>query len=113
MKADGAKKLMKASGVKGIFDKRFIGEDQPPATTDWKIVWVGQEMKLKTVFGSVVSYWVTTTKDWPMEEIVSVFVCPIILTEHAGNKLLGDASVPSNDNVQIYEISKGPCVDQS
>ena len=107
MKADGAKKLMKASGVKGIFAKRFIGEDQPPATTDWKIVWVGQEMKLKTVLdrGQLLG---DDYKGLAHGRNGLGVRVPQNSYRACGNKLLGDAFVPSNDNVQIYEISKVP-----
>lgn len=107
LKASGAKLLMKASGTKGIFAKRFLGEDQPPASTDWKIVWVGQEMKLKTLLdrGQILG------EDYKGlahgRNGLGVRV-PHDSYSACGKHLLGDAFVPAKDNSNIFEVSKIP-----
>ena len=107
LKAKGAKLLMKASGTKGIFAKRFLGDDQPPATTDWRIVWVGQNMKLKTVLERGQNLGDDYKGLAHGRNGLGVRV-PHEAYSACGKHLLGDAFVPAKDNLSIYEVSKVP-----
>ena len=107
LKASGAKSLMKVSGVKGIFAKRYLGEGQPNASTDWKIIWFGQEMKLKTVLerGQLLG---DDFKGLAHGRNGLGVRVPMDSYTSCGKLLLGDAFTPAKDNSSIYEIGKVP-----
>ena len=107
LKADGAKILMKGSGTKGVFAKRFLGEGEPPDTQEWKIVWVGPDMKLRTVLersqllGNCYKGLAHGKGGLGVRvQQESYAVC--------GEKLLGEGFVPAKDGMRIFEISKVP-----
>ena len=107
MKSDGARKLMTESGHKGIFAKRFLGQDQPPPTSDWRIVWLGQEIALKTALDRGELLGLDYKGLAHGRNGLGVRV-PSSAYRSCGEKLLGDSFVPAQDSSYIYEISKVP-----
>lgn len=107
MKAEGAKKIMHASGAKGIFAKRFLGENEPQDTGDWRIVWLGHDIALKTavdrgeLLGSDYKGLAHGHKGLGVR-------VPQTSYKDCGEKLMGDRFVPTGDNSYIYEVSKVP-----
>lgn len=107
LKADGAKKLMRESGEKGVFTKRFMSGDDPPAINDWRIVWVGHDMSLKAVLERGL-YLGDDFKGLAHGRNGLGVRVPQDSYGTCGKKLLGEDFVPSHDNSHMYEISKVP-----
>ena len=97
LKSDGAKKLMIESGHKGVFAKRFLGQDQPPPTSDWKIVWLGQDISLETALdrGELLGLDCKGLSKWPWSTCTSSCIC-------SGEKLLGESFNPAEDNSFVH-----------
>ena len=107
LKSDGAKKLMIESGHKGVFAKRFLGQDQPPSTPDWKIVWLGQDISLKTALDRGELLGLDYKGLAHGRNGLGVRV-PQAAYRCSGEKLLGESFTPAQDNSYIFEISKVP-----
>ena len=90
-----------------MFTKRFLGEDEPPATNDWRIIRVGHRMSLKTVLERGL-YLGDDFKSLAHGRNGLGVRVPQNSYGTCGKRLLGEDFVPSNDNSHMYEISKVP-----
>ena len=90
-----------------MFTKRFLGEDEPPATNDWRVTRVGHWMSLKTVLERGF-YLGDDFKSLAHGRNGLGVRVPQNSYGTCGKRLLGEGFVPSNENSHMYEISKVP-----
>ena len=105
LKSDGAKKLMIESGHKGVFAKRFLGQDQPPPTSDSNIVWLGHHISLKTALDRGELLGLDYKGLAHGRNGLGVRV-PQAAYRCSGEKLLGESFTPVENNSYIFEITE-------